>query len=335
MGRTIIVYYDFAVTSGNHAGMAHLAKLISEELPQVEVIRSVPHHYKLGRYVGRVYAVLLAFYFSIVLKKDDKVFFFEYLTKGTAYQTLTAQYMRSFGIKSNIYVLIHLSPQHLLELYPGVEFIRDKLALTNKIFVFGSSLSKFLKSLDVQKEVITTFHYVDTRYYKPGRKRTVRGDKLNVICIGSLKRNFLFLRDIVAQLPQINFHILMGKKNIKTLFEDMANVKLYSFLEEEEMLELMQSCDISLSVLDDTVGSNVITTSMAVGLIQVVSDVGSIRDYCNESDSFICKQVEDYTNAIQILDQDDELLEQMKTLTLQKAATISHEAFIKQFKEFI
>ena len=48
-----------------------------------------------------------------------------------------------------------------------------------------------------------------------------------------------------------------------------------------------------LNVMKDTIGSNVICTSMATGLSMVVSDVGSIRDYCSE------------TNAVSVLLHDD------------------------------
>lgn len=51
----------------------------------------------------------------------------------------------------------------------------------------------------------------------------------------------------------------------------------------------MAKADLSLNVMEDTVGSNVITTSMAMGLGLIVTDVGSIRDYCDESNAFSVK----------------------------------------------
>jgi hypothetical protein len=97
----------------------------------------------------------------------------------------------------------------------------------------------------------------------------------------------------------------------------------------------MQSCDVGMSVLEDTIGSNVITTSMAVGLVQVVSDVGSIRDYCDESHSFLCSTEQDFLNALVRLDRDRDMLYQLRQITLQKAAALSHKVFINQFKEFV
>ena len=78
----------------------------------------------------------------------------------------------------------------------------------------------------------------------------------------------------------------------------MKNVTLYGFLDEKDLLALMQKCQVSLSILHDTVGSNVITTSMACGLVNVVSDVGSMRDYCDESCAILCDTQEDFIKAL-------------------------------------
>jgi glycosyltransferase involved in cell wall biosynthesis len=334
MNRIFVVYYEFNNTSGNHAGMAHLVKMIREDLPEVRLIKSVPHYFKLGKYIARIYAVLLAFYFFLVLKKGDKVFFFEYLTKGTAFQALTSMLMRALGITSPIYALIHLSGQHLMELYQNEKYLKESLFSVDKVFVFGSSLSTFLRSLGFQKEIITTFHYVDTDYYKALENKK-DSQPLQVISIGGLKRDLPLLKNIISCMPEITFHILMGNMNLMPFFNEIENVQLHAYMSEEEMLHLMQICDICLSVMEDTIGSNAITTSMAVGLVQVVSDVGSIRDYCNESNSFLCREANDYVAAINMLDKDRTLLKKMKQQTLQKAATISHKAFIHQFKELV
>lgn len=47
----------------------------------------------------------------------------------------------------------------------------------------------------------------------------------------------------------------------------------------------MKQSDVSLNVMNDTVGSNVITTSLAVGLAVVASNVGSISDYVVDNES--------------------------------------------------
>lgn len=73
------------------------------------------------------------------------------------------------------------------------------------------------------------------------------------------------------------------------LFPKTPNVELKGFLEEDELRHQMDIADVSLNVMEDTVGSNVITTSMAMGLAMIVSDVGSIRDYCNDANALFAK----------------------------------------------
>lgn len=334
MRKVYLVYYDFKGTSGNHAGMSHLVKMLGREIEIIKPLKSLPHHYKGGKYLAKLYAVCLAAYFRFALGKQDKVFFFEYLTKGTAYQVLTAKVMRNIGIRQPIYGLIHLSGQHMLDLHKSEDYIRRSLQPVDKIFVLGSSLATFFRSTGFKKEIVITFHYVDTTYYRPQNLYKVN-NVLQVICIGSLKRDFSLLQSVVNQLPKVVFHILMGRNNLRPYFENVENVRLYPFISEEEMLQLMQHCDVGMSVMEDTIGSNVITTSMATGLVQVVSDVGSIRDYCDDRNSFLCRTEQDFLKAISRLDEDRKLLTQMRNATLQRASELSHSVFIEQFKSMI
>ena len=64
------------------------------------------------------------------------------------------------------------------------------------------------------------------------------------------------------------------------------------------MQHYMNDSDISLNVMKDTIGSNVICTSMATGLAMVVSDVGSIRDYCDETNACFCSSPDDFIEKI-------------------------------------
>lgn len=60
----------------------------------------------------------------------------------------------------------------------------------------------------------------------------------------------------------------------------------------EELKNLMAQSDLSLNVLDDTVSSNVITTSMAMGIGIIVSNIGFIHDYCNNNHAVFCENNE-------------------------------------------
>ena len=53
---------------------------------------------------------------------------------------------------------------------------------------------------------------------------------------------------------------------------------------------------------------------MATGLAMVVSDVGSIRDYCDETNACFCSSPDDFIKNIMILANDRELLNSLKNV---------------------
>jgi glycosyltransferase involved in cell wall biosynthesis len=311
--------------------MSYLAKYLDRKLKQVKLIRNIPAKSLIGKVISKIHAVLIAIYLFIVLGKDDKVVFFEYLTKGAGHQDMTAKIMRLLGCKSYIYGLVHLSGNNLIELYNAREVIVKKLDYADEVLVFGASLQQYIQQVGYKKKVTRTFHYVDSVFYKPANKLQVNNGVLDIICIGNLKRNFSLLKEIIVACPDVRFHICMGGANLTEHFTGLDNVKLYGFLSEDELLALMQSCSISLSVLEDTIGSNVITTSLAVGMAQVVSDVGSIRNYCSIDDTIFCSDTDSYTNAIKKLDNDRALLLSMQCSAFQKSGSFSKEFFLEDF----
>lgn len=313
--------------------MAYLAKFLDKNIEEVKLVKNVHQEFKHGGYLSRIYAVYVAYYLIKKLKKGDKVFFMEYLSRGTAHQDITAGILRKHGIKNELYALVHLAGNHLLELYTK-EAILQKLSKINKVFVFGSSLKNFLETIGYKKAVIQTYHYVDNSYYIPGEEtKKQEKQQLDVICMGSLKRNYGELLKIIEHTPDVMFHVCLGRSNLNSMFEHLENAKLYGFLEENELLSLMQQCDANLSVLEDTIGSNVITTSLAVGQIQVVSDVGSIRDYCDEGNAFFCKTTEDFVDALRHLKNYPEEVETMQEKALTKSKQFSKENFLEDFRK--
>src|SRR5205823_2940372 len=100
-------------------------------------------------------------------------------------------------------------------------------------------------------------------------------------------------------------------------------VLLYKYLPEHELLLKMQQADACISVMEDTVGSNSIVTGLACGLPQIVSDVGSIRDYCSMENTIFCKEVKDFVQAIRLLKQNKDLCTQMSHHARQRAQELS------------
>ena len=250
-----------------------------------------------------IHAVLIFCYLFVTLKPGDKVFFMEYLTFGVAFQDRIAKWLKSAGKSNKLIGLVHLAGSHLLDLYGDEQIISHKLSWLDKIVVFGSSLATFIQERGFNKEIAVCRHYVDATFYQP-QKVNNANERLQVIIVGRLKRNFQQLTEIITKTADdVVFHLCLGAEALPENLKQQANIISYGFLGEEELLRLMQTCDAHLAVLEDTVGSNAITSAMAVGLVQVVSDVGSIRDYCDESNSIFCTNVKDFTEALSFLSQ--------------------------------
>lgn len=331
--KCYIIYFEWRNTAGNHAGMAYLAKQLCNNIDEIRIIRLMSFKNKYLRVTNFFYVILLAFYFKIFSNKNDTVFLMEYLAKST-FQDLLASLLKKLDFKGRILGLVHLSGSHQLEIYKKKDTIIKKIENLDNIIVFGSSLKDFYISLGFpSSRIIKTYHYVDTEYYKPIFKNANK--RLEVICIGNIKRDYSTLRKTIQSSQSIHFHICMGTKDLSAIFKDLSNTTLHKYMSESELKHLMQNCDVGLSILEDTIGSNVITTSLACGLVQIISDVGSIRDYCTEQDSIFCISENDFIDALKILDTNSLLLNQMKQSAVENSQKFALKNFINSFEDII
>lgn len=106
-------------------------------------------------------------------------------------------------------------------------------------------------------------HYVDTDYYSPALKN--RDGEFTEICTGSLLRDYNMLSDIIKKTKDVKFRICLGKNTDNDLFKSIENAEDYGYLDEDELLGLIRTSDVHLSIIKDTEGSNAITTTKACG----------------------------------------------------------------------
>lgn len=322
MGK-IIVCQDWKSTSGNHAGMLHLFKEVVKRNPKHKLFVVNKGYKNKTRFI---YIIYLTIYICFYAKRDSTVILTEYL-HNKSYQHILARFLKIFRPDIKIDALAHWVPSMMLELLGEKRILKDA-SYVDRIITLGSSLTKFLNGVGV-KNVKTSFHYVDLDYYQKTDIRNTT-ETVNVITIGALDRNFGLLSEIVKSVPDMNFYICKGNKNIDYLFEDCNNVKLIGYVSENELKELMNSSDISLNVMNDTIGSNVITTSLAMGLAIVVSDVGSIRDYCDDTNAIFCRNnKEDFIDVLNKLADDNKKMNEMKSKSIEKSKRLSIEKFMQ------
>nr|WP_293584156.1 glycosyltransferase [Prevotella sp.] len=338
-----LIVQDWQSTHGNHAGMKHMCDLLVAKYPdEYKVfVKECPRTWKSPRtfmekicwrlygkyakehYLTKTYPLeyleLCSPMFSN-LKAGDEVFLLEYMLPWASQYEL-ACYIRENYPNVKIYALSHLTGKYFDEMTAKEPDLIQKWAKpVDKLLTLGSSLSSYFEKAGISKEKISTgFHYVDSDYYQ--KQQPMKSNSpLKVIMMGALQRDYGMLAEVVKQCPDVHWIICRGRKNVDDLFPKTPNVELKGFLEEDELRHQMDIADVSLNVMEDTVGSNVITTSMAMGLAMVVSDVGSIRDYCNDENALFCQNnVEQFVRSIKKLQNNLQLVLRMKKASLENS----------------
>lgn len=331
MMKVYLICIAWSNTKGNHAGMLYLAEQMKKRLPfEIELISIPVRGSWFLQPFYRILNVLIAFYLRFKVRDTDAVFLMEYLLP-VCEQSDIAKILKN---KCRVLALAHMIPRRIEQFYTQRQ-IQQKIDLVDKLLVLGSSLNTFFQSKGVlEKKIVTTFHYVDTDFYYP--KATLEHKRLSVICMGNMERDYIKLKELIRNLPTVQFKICMGVKDLTSTFADIPNVELYGYMEEQMLRDLMCESDVSLNFMYDTVGSNVITTSLAVGLIVLASDVGSIGDYVTHGkDGFLFEDTNDALKYLQCLDGNTTLRNEMKCNARTKAQQINLEHYCEWFTSFI
>lgn len=333
-----LIVQDWQNTHGNHAGMRHLCKEMEKLAPsnvKVFVIPNVRFRGRNIKIIQNFLYILFSIFLSWKIRNGSKVFLMEYLLP-THNQYFIANILHRVK-KVRLFGLAHLVPADLEYAFNG-DF--NKMLSWAKpldgLLTLGSSLTTFLINKGVPEEKIhTLFHYVDLNYYtKRDDNPTIHTKLLKVIIMGSMKRDVEKIIDIINRVPNVHFIYCAGRRQInKIQFLHPQNVSVYGFLPENQLRALMNEADISLNVMVDTIGSNVITTSLAMNLAMVVSDVGSIRDYCDDENALFCKSEGDFVESLSYLAQNIDKVHSMKIASGDRAKKLSIPNFYKSIQE--
>lgn len=332
-----LVCYTWNNQRGNHAGFTWMCELLQKQHPDTykvisdyaKTTRNLVSSKFLNRCINAIDRRYRAFAFNRAINKmvdslneGDEVYLMNYYSIEIN-QMLIAEKVKKLNEKIRVLAMVHLTPSLLKENVSPQEnenwtkFIDGYLTL-------GSSLTNYLESVTLKRvPVYTLFHPVDGKYFKPN-STSVKRNGMNVIMLGNLQRNYSLLEEIICNTPEISFTICAGFYDCNSL-KKYNNVTVIGYMPEHKLREQLSKADISLNVMDDTVGSNVITISMAMALAIVVSDVGSIRDYCTEENAIFCKKTGDYVEAIRYLANHKDVLEKMKKKSLERSKLFSIE----------
>lgn len=343
-----LIVQDWESTSGNHAGMVHMCNLLKDRFSTEYTVLKIPVNLLFSsnlfiKFAQKVIKKINYNYFWFLqyrklckpylnkIKNDDENFLLEYCFPQVP-QYKIAIYLRRKFPNIKIYALSHLSPSYFKNENVYANMVRKWSIPIDKMLTLGSSLSSFFGNCGIDATKISTgFHYVDKVYYhNPDPLK--ENQRIRLIAIGNMQRNFSLLKEICLSTPNVEWIICKGKSNIDYLFTGYENVTLKGYLTEDELKAEMSKADISINIMYDTIGSNVITTSMAMGLAIISSNVGSIKDYCNERNSILCdNELNSFVKAINYLDQNRNVLLSMKKESIKLSQRFSIEKINEWF----
>lgn len=332
-----LICYSWNNTRGNHAGFLHICNLLktsfSKDYTVITDYGVEKKQFVSNPFINRIINTVDRRYHARVyrasirrmmrnLHNGDEVFLMEYLHQ-IANQKKMAFKIREEKPNVRIYGLAHLTPSALEQSFAKEDYEKWTQPI-NAYLTLGSSLTSFLlEKTHHTIPVYTLFHPVDRSYFFP---LNIDKQCFTVIALGNLQRTYDLLEVVVEKMPQVKFILCAGFADLSS-FEKYPNATVMGYMPESELRRQLSKADISLNVMDDTVGSNVITISMAMHLAMVVSDVGSIRDYCSEDNALFCKEVDDYVKAISFLSANPVVLKRFQEASAQKAERLSVERF--------
>lgn len=341
-----LVYKTWVNTSNNHAGMKYMCQRLEELYPEkykaIEILidkdkahrrnifsrvvkyvfRPVNSHVKASR--------LRRFGKDLDLSDSDIVVLTEYMDNHVGFIHL-ADSIKKRNRNVRVFGISHLVPSKLDSQFDH-KTLQTWANLTDGIITLGSSLTEYYMHNGIEPDrILTTFHYVDDFYLSD---RLNHESTFRILVQGNQMRDLNTLREVIRNLPHIDFLVCQGLLDLSKQL-NFPNVTLLPFLEEEHLRQLMCDCPVSLNIMEDTIGSNVIVTSIGMGQAMICTDVGSIRDYCNDNNCIFCKNVDDYINAISELSLNPERLSKMREASLLLSKKYHIEAFEKQLYSYI
>lgn len=334
-----VVVYKWQSTEGNHAGMYYFGQQIIKQISDCEIYEEYRYEKWIHGFLRKIKKIIWAFIFLLkrvfIRKSSNRIIFFTEFF-GNSWQMYLAAILRRLHPHLKIYSIIHLPYNILVDVHKSKSKIAKYTNYCDKIFVFGSSLKRDLIDGGCQAEIVLSHHYVDVNYYKPDSSVRFQ-TPITIIIMGDLLRDKELIVEVLKLLSEFELKVIYcaGRSGIPYSVTQFKNVECYNYLSESDLLNLMQRSDISLNIFSDTIGSNVIVTSMAVGLAIVASDVGSIKDYCDDENAILCKNnAASFVNAIIELCNNKELLQLKKEASLKRAKQFSLKNSIsKLFQE--
>lgn len=161
----------------------------------------------------------------------------------------------------------------------------SRLRSLDGVILMSETQREFFLNRGVESEKIEVIpHGIDLSYFH--RSEAATGDQFTVLSVGSYRRRFDLLKNVIEIIggirPEISFVIVASPDKTREL-EGLANVKVLAGVSDSDLRRLYSSSSCLLMTLQAATANNAILEAMACELPIVSEDVGGIREYVGEA----------------------------------------------------
>lgn len=175
----------------------------------------------------------------------------------------------------------------------------------NIVFISDYNKKIYTETLDISGTLIR--NGVDVSYFSPSDENVI---PRSIFFFGNATSEKGFdialssFYSILEHYPDASLHII-GRYNEKVKH---SNIHYYGFLQGERLLNTLRQADIFIFPSKGETFGLAICEAMAMGKVVVASDIPSFNNFINSGQNgFICKNQNDYVNAIlQLFDNEED-----------------------------
>lgn len=122
----------------------------------------------------------------------------------------------------------------------------------------------------------------DCRECLDGNGNPLDADKINIVTIGKVRRDFNILQNVTKAFrddTRFRFHLVGVPRDVKERLGSYPNVSVYGRLSDDEYYTLIRRCDYCLLPLEFATANNTVLECHYLDLPMILPDIEGISDY--------------------------------------------------------